>query len=927
MLIRKADYKKINLEKFLSNDLSKEVIYEFLKDDLFLSIILCSSEDLYNNIIKYDLSENDKIFNSIIKYLIRMSSRTTPYALMGSILTDKIPHSFIETKLSISWKKMFAKFVTLRQPEYSHLKLYINTRVFERTSEFVFDNYSISEKKLNRFKFNKSSPIGKKIKEIEKASYVTIEQFYSFFKNVDSKKILTFLVDNDILISELELHIDKDSHYFIEQLRYFYLNYSQLLDDLDKNLTCLSCIPFSKVEKFPRLFFETKNIMDTLLPTTSHNKIPKFSHTKYEKLCGENLKILPIEVLDSLEFLRDMNFISEIYSNFLAFCTYFEEKYGKFVKVNLLEMLKNDSFFYEKVIKHETFMSPTKGLVNREKYSKFWENKIIEAVSKKNKTIKLDDTDIISIRCLLNINNKKHYSVLTDIKFQEIDDLFYLPPVAFAFPNNSYSSNYSIIKNDYNSDMNIYYDINYQLKYFPDIGYKETNSYKQINLNYIEKENQYNLSDLYVGLDEKGLFLEIFQEGKIVPVYRSLAELNYICEDGVVKFLKDIGICISTPPLDLNLGDAEDSIYIPRIMYKNIILRREMWNIIPLLPLLTKNDFYKYLDNISETFEIPNIVVLYTGNSEIPINRTNKFGQEILYKEYRKANRLILFEFLGEMDNSSVTDYISSYVLGNEKFNSISTSLETYSYGNREIKSTTLLFENNENLVKALRIIKDYSQTINLTYFYTYYIDSNKKSIRLRYHENYSNKFIDLINKLKFEKIIHSYFDSEYIFEAGRFGGENCFNDIINFFSNDSLLAVDYISGRISYVELIKYLIRVLYSIFNSMEYLCEIFSNIIPVGNMKFQQELKQSISFNEVKEFLNQLSKESRIIEVSKLGNYLIETKCSTKRIEYTVSSLVHMCCNRRLIIGEKEEKIYSGIYQILKQLKYLEGMKNGK
>ena len=30
---------------------------------------------------------------------------------------------------------------------------------------------------------------------------------------------------------------------------------------------------------------------------------------------------------------------------------------------------------------------------------------------------------------------------------------------------------------------------------------------------------------------------------------------------------------------------------------------------------------------------------------------------------------------------------------------------------------------------------------------------------------------------------------------------------------------------------------------------------------------------------------------------------------------------------VMREKEEKIYSGIYQILKQLKYLEGMKNGK
>ncbi|EAE9730583.1 hypothetical protein CCZ53_14700, partial [Listeria monocytogenes] len=90
--------------------------------------------------------------------------------------------------------------------------------------------------------------------------------------------------------------------------------------------------------------------------------------------------------------------------------------------------------------------------------------------------------------------------------------------------------------------------------------------------------------------------------------------------------------------LELLDSISETNIYMPRVIYKNIIIRPEQWDVSLALPLGgSKEKFKLEFKNIVNKFNIPTIIYLEDWDKKIPINIENDYDVDILYETYKRG--------------------------------------------------------------------------------------------------------------------------------------------------------------------------------------------------------------------------------------------------------------------------------------------------
>ncbi|HEU4552180.1 MAG TPA: lantibiotic dehydratase [Chitinophaga sp.] len=163
-----------------------------------------------------------------------------------------------------------------------------------------------------------------------------------------------------------------------------------------------------------------------------------------------------------------------------------------------------------------------------------------------------------------------------------------------------------------------------------------------------------NISDLWVSVKENRIILRSGRLGKEVlprltsahnfstglPVYKFLCELQF--QDAGLAIAWDWGVLSKLP-------------FLPRVVYKNIILKRRRWFIERGKAGTSPANPEKALAAFREAYPLPNLVLLIEGDNELLLDLRNDISRSVLTSKMNKGD-VILYEFLNGNEGALLAD-------------------------------------------------------------------------------------------------------------------------------------------------------------------------------------------------------------------------------------------------------------------------------
>ncbi|MGT2965382.1 thiopeptide-type bacteriocin biosynthesis protein [Streptococcus acidominimus] len=921
MFIRSADYCPALAKRLLLND---DIYDNFILDDKIKFILFFASQDFYRSLVS-DKKFNDKNKDTLFKYLLRMSSRAMIFSSIGTVSTPEILEETIEVRLTLSWLDYFKSKIEKNQPEHSELEVMISSLLEEDDNCFKLKYFSRIRNQILNVSVKKGTTIGKMVVLLKKLKYCKICEVYNLVCHEfgeNSKRIINYLLENQILVSEIDF--GKTINDNLERLSYYSVFFQK--DDFSKVHSVIQSLKGinNKVGPVDYKFLLEKCIeVNNLLQEIVSRKEQFLTATKYNHLDDKNITTKDLLKLDDklLSLLRKMNYFEKANEILLNLESKFDEKYGRYTEISLSSIFSDLDFV--KIISGKIKES----IFDFSIYDDFWYEKITTAIFNGGDVI-LNELDLNEINSLLDnvIDNRGLPSVSFDVKYQKLaDGKFYLPPIAFSFPDGSYSSKFS--KFNHVIEQNDYYEIDVGTRYIPDLVFGSIKGSKRINLenDFIEDEKDVTIGidNINIGLDTNGLYLKNTLNGEIItPVLKSMASLEFESENFLGRFLVNFGRYFMLPPLDLNLNRARYLPYIPRIIYKNLVLSKRTWNIAPRIELKNSDEFKEYLNRFINQYSIPNIVCLCLKGEDTPIKLDSKKGLGMVYTEFKNSGMVVLKEdYIDYTSNLPVFEIIESKRIENstvEICQAVKSELQENFLD--EIESLTLVCNDYMYISQTLNAINTFFMKLNKQFFYTYYSDFNLPSIRLRFRNNiFVSELESVLDNLRKQGIISFYFASSYSIELGRYGGQYNFHKVLDFFCQDSRAAISHlVNAKQNEVhdteQLMTMCLETSYSVFMDWKKVYEFLNRI------QFDDVRKYSVNFRKIKRSINSLEIIQRI--ENKVNKKIFDNFNDYSNLlhrDYIVRSILHMQFNRRMYnLSQENEFLYYSL-QIVKEKIY--------
>lgn len=199
-----------------------ELIWNYLEDEKFLEAIFWSSKQLYNTILELknkNLPEKkkDKILLTLKKYLIRASTRSTPYGTFAGTAIQDISEKS-ENEIFTYKKKIRLDVNTIRKIIRSvennnfllqHISYSINNTLYSFNDQFRYLEIDKKEKNNPEISSLEKNEILNFIYSKGKKEKINFNFIYSqFSEDFEKQEFLDFfyeLIDSGFLVSELEL--------------------------------------------------------------------------------------------------------------------------------------------------------------------------------------------------------------------------------------------------------------------------------------------------------------------------------------------------------------------------------------------------------------------------------------------------------------------------------------------------------------------------------------------------------------------------------------------------------------------------------------------------------------------------------------------------------------------------------------------------
>ncbi|HHS2995131.1 TPA: lantibiotic dehydratase [Staphylococcus argenteus] len=950
--------------------------------------ILTTTFNLYRTLQKINFDgDNKKVRDakeSLLKYLIRMSTRPTPFGLLSGINIGhfvneptrlKVGNSIQKyVKVDGEWLYKLISYIESNDEYYQNLKVIwnnkahiVNDRIYlnEQSAIYLNNNKdtSFSIKNSELLMFIKTTVMHNNITFSNLAEKINqefeihdISKVKAYIHNLVSKEIIYStirppLTNNDNLnyiLNKLSLHNDD----YVEKIR----EIQKLISAYEKTAIGFGEKLYKDIVQHMKALFKCKNYLQI------DTKIDMINNQLHQDIATN------ISEAAYLLWLLSRNNIG--FTDLKVLHNRFIEKYGFEQLVNVKDLLSDITGFGTTIFQEDE----TDG------------NNIVMLKQKFLHALKNSDEIVINekdVESLINDNeiNPYHAPMSADVYaeiylgrfYNQYNELIVISPITVSLNagatfgrfhhlidtetleklEHEKAHYYQKMMRDDNVEM---ISLNNIPKY-PRNHNVLTNhdSYEySLNLGSSNSDSKYevNLDDIYVGSTFNKLYLYSCQLNKRL-LFESNNMFNFLKESNLYRLLREISMESVKSIEPMNDVSIDSFSYSPRIRYKNVILKPAYWKINEMVLPLPKNEewdqqFLKY----KQQFNIPTMVNLVYGDNKLLLNLSLVNHRYLLMKEYKKHKRVRLVEtFLPQSKNDYVYEIVTPVF---KKTAYCGPEIEIPKYKNTDIEydkewfalhiyidkssQNTFIVDKLYPFVKRLKEDKYIDK-----YFLMRYIKQGD-FLKLRFYrndENYNEIYSILKDWLSFVRQTTEVSDYEFVSyepEFFRYGGKNTINEIESFFEYDTNLAVNIIEKDFKFERPFIVAVSIMYlfeKLAVTFDERMEIVNNYVPTSYKSkeirpFKNELVM-IS-NPSNNFENMAKHYSNIYQVLKNGDQILNNlneglkQSLTTKKSRIIGSLIHMRCNRIFGIDKDQETfVLSIVKEIVKTQKHWCGDKN--
>ena len=785
--------------------LTKYHLLNFINESL-----LISSKSLYSAFkdLGKDRKRDHATKRSLFKYLIRASTRPTPYGILSSVtlgnfnktedITMKILNQRkLDVKVDTYWickvisalennkdliKKIKVKWNNacyisgkrLKNPYYTHHGCYMGE---DNPISKVDIQYNLLIKLI--------MSASREFISFQELKKIIMDKYTDVPESVVSNT-LELLIENEFLYTELRL-----PPYNEDNLKYV-INILKRVDGNNNILFKLVKI-HKKIQEYQSQDTQDYNLLVTIYKEMSEVQNSKnyleVNLTKTTSNCNLSTDI-KTKMENFVNSLSDLYIEKLIYSRIKKFKSKFSEKYGYHIEVPILEIIDENKFNGLEYLENDNLDKTEREIL----IHKIIDNKIQETLIKGKNILSLRKDDFIEVihnqnkenivtSFDLNViitkttNNKTHLTIGPNYgsykagnTFQRFENL--LDTSLLTHYNKIYEVEKDINKGscllvearelEVNGRANNLTNNKKNYEYYISLGHGGKNDINQI---YLE--------DLSIGMDTNNkLYIKSISKGKIIKVI-SDNMLTSSTNSKLLYLLKEISNEYEENKVieRLSMLFSNHYVYTPRIDYEGVtisprkwIFTEEQFNTDNLAKF--KSDFL----NLKKSYKVDNMVYLCNNDNRLIMNLNNVNCFEIFFREIKSEKKIVLCEIEeGLLEGGIITDTKNNSYISEAVF---SFSLAKYERKNTEVSNSDnllltkkdrifpifadgwLYFKvygmgNKENqVISSLNIL--IMKLENPKFFYIRYNDTIGKHLRIRFKfkdENEAINNIIVINK------------------------------------------------------------------------------------------------------------------------------------------------------------------------------------
>lgn len=974
----------------------------------FLNALFFASKDFYYVVKNWindtlEFNDNDKVLISLYKYYNRICVRSTPYGLFAGFATGKIVNersSFRRDK-----KNPFQFYVRPDMSLVEKLIEKVNTPINSGNIKFYTNNtaYQVADKlRYIEADTNKNYTIT----QVQNSEL--LDGLLKFTENgqylSDIKKFIKNILP-DSLENEIDSFIEdlKSSQLIIAQLPPYITSNIDILSSLEENFSHIPLID-DEIKKINNVCDEIKTALDngmSISDSSYHQNQHHFSEQDFQVDLKLNLSEnqLHSKIVQSLS--KAVNEISQLpnaphHSRISDFKTKFTERFGteEIPLVHALDPQMGVGYDLQvsgniedvPLINDIDFSLPEQKKTNTH-------HQLVEYVQQKFQSsfnhlnslpIQLEEADMKN-----NVSTNKNkrlfsdYYLMGELSAQNIDQLdegkfkFYCTSAVprpfmatvlsrFAYYDNTLAEKVRSMINK-NGD-----SIKAEIVHQPDgrIGNILLRpSFYNYEIGYYSHHNpdniQISINDLLVSVVNDKIIIRSKALDKIISPRLSSSHNFHIAQLPFYRFVCDLQYYNMSNGFEWDWGHLKDSLFLPRVEYKNLILCEAKWQLF----------FFEglSLDHLKEKIEelsIPRYFKIKDSDNTLLLDSNNIICLNILLKRLKEKKRVHVYELI---DNSFFIKNGSKHYSSEVILPLINDEDLTQENPKPKVKSVQKRFffpgdewtyfkiycshvTCDELISEILPNLQKAFARENLEWFYIRYDDPNHH-LRLRIRSNDSSRLQKILHEeLNFyieNRLIFSISQDTYEREIERYGS-NSIEDTENLFFYDSICSTQLLQilKNNNAEEEIRSLIALL-SVDRIFEDFCidyeerkKIMENMfysfqsefVEMDNKDLKRDFKKSIDKklrshkNILQHLLIEKSFEGIFIDINKILTErtlsmkttidTIKPKFSTKEQQASwLNSFIHMNLNRIFFTHARlhETVIYFLLYKTYVTLQY--------
>lgn len=722
-MLRTPLYPVEKYKDIFCNDITKEQsiekIYDTIKNDPAIrEAIMVSTLSLYKELDNIGQETNvrkkEQVISSIVKYLIRLTTRTTPYGLFSGVargtfanntnikLSDNLKNAK-RTRVDMEWLYAVIRSIEKDKEILNNIYILCNDLVTINGTRLeipYISNYGQIQKedKLDNITASiRNTEQVQKVMELTKTP-IKYKKLIKILKhnnpNVNKERIELFinqLMDNEYLITELRPPLTNTNpfNYVLSKLKNIneakelynsLVEIDSLIDEYDKK----------RIGSGEKKYLNIINKMKTIKKCKNYLQVDMGLNT--EKVLLDQNIAKEIEKISNL--MLKLSQEKNTYPYMEEYLNDFIELYGEDREVQLLKVLDEDrglgypATFTRPMSKRSAHYTPRD--VKTREIQNFFKNKVIETLVDNRDEVVITDEEIASIQT----NHLEHeipssleiYSLLSYSK--ENNDFTIHLGENFGSPlvGKSFGRFIDIMPNEIKEDFNKIEQEQKKL-YGEDsivaeiVELPQSGRLSNISLNWNPRKyelslstnnclskNKISIKDLYIGVERDNYKAYFYIKSKKLNkkiIIKANNMMNISLCSNIYRFLYEISMMKERSIISSLYYNFEECFgnmdYTPRIKFSKTILYPASWRLNKNLLSLTDNNFikknfYNAFDLWKVKWNVPQFVYLVEGDNRLLLNLDNKLHLDELYYilDKNKSDNLRLNEIEGNIDNRIV---------------------------------------------------------------------------------------------------------------------------------------------------------------------------------------------------------------------------------------------------------------------------------